>query len=237
MKKLIALLLAALMVCAAFTACGNKAADNDTTTTTTTAAPTDPADPTDPPADPTDPVDEPTDPVEEPTDPVEEPTDPVEEPGDPVEEPTYTSYEDIFAANNIVDTPALFIGMDSMSFAAAIEGMVQKIELGYKDDIVCEMVQVIYVDITGASEDEKAFLDTSMQEAMSVYTDMECCSNNSFNMTENYYIVSLTFSGLDNADTVKELADLGMIETDSATGHCSISVAEANLTDNGYLKK
>ena len=229
MKKLIALILATLMVCAAFAGCGNSGSSSSTPTTAPTTKATEPT--TEPTEDPTDPTEEPTEPTEEPTDPIEEPTDPI---GDDV---VATSYEEVFSMYNIVDMPALFLGLDSMSFAVGYDGMIEKIELGYKDDIVCEMVNVIYYPMEGLTDDEIAAVDASMKELMTPYTDLEFCSNSSFTATNNYYIISLTFSDLDNVDNVKALEELEMIEADGTTGLCSAAASEESLIANGYFKK
>jgi predicted small lipoprotein YifL len=229
MKKLIALVLATLMVCAVFAGCGSKTPAAAPTTAPTTAAPTEPT------TEPTEPTTEPTEPTTEPT---EEPTEPTEEPTEPIGDvEVATSYDEVFSMYNIVDMPALFMGLDSMSFAVGYDGMIEKIELGYKDDIVYEMVNVVYYPLEGLTEDEIASLDTSMKELMAPYADLECCSDSSFTTSNNYYIISLTFSNLDNADNVKALEELDLIESDGTTGLCSITASEESLIANGYLKK
>ena len=213
MKKLIAILLAALMICGVLAGCGSSSGSSSggstptTEPTTTTAA---------------------QDPTTEPT------TDPVNEPV-----ADNADYEEIFSSRNIVTSPVLFLGLDSMSFAMADEasGMVEKIDLGYKDDIVNEMVNTVYYPLGEMTDDEKTLFDTTMQEAMSAYTGLDCCSDSSFVVGSNYYVITITFSDLDNPDNVLMLETLGLIEADSTSGLCSASASEASLTVNGYVKK
>lgn len=233
MKKLIALLLAAMMICGVLAGCTTSAPASDPTTTAPTTEATDPTtEPTDPVVDPE--IDEPE--VDEPENDEPEVDDPTEE--DPVIDinPNAT-YEEIFSRNNIVDAPSVFIGLDSMSFAMESAGIVEKIELGYKDDIVSEMVNVVYYPVADLTEDDKALLDSTMQSAMSIYTDLACCSDSTFNMGDNYYIISLTFSGLDNADNAKLLADQGLLAINEDTGLYSAAASETNLAESGYIKK
>lgn len=189
MKKSIAILLAAMMVCSVLAGCGGSSDTNTPTTAPTTAPVTD--------------------------------------------NPAYT---EIFTNNFIVDAPALFLMLDSASFATETNSLIEKMEFGYKDDIIHEMINTIYYPVADLPEEEKATLDTTMKEACAEYIALDFCTVSS-NMGNAYYQIKLTFTGLDDADHVLALQELGLIEGDESSGLCSMSQTEATLLAQGYIKK
>ena len=146
------------------------------------------------------------------------------------------SYEEVFSSRNIIDSPAVFMMLDSASFVTASEdGMVEKLEFGYEDDIVKEMVNTVYYPITGLSAEDVDLLDSSMRTAFSAYEEDGFCSV-SYNTLSDYLVITINFTSLDNADNVQKLAELGML-TGSDVTVISMSETETGLLSSGYLKK
>ena len=192
MKKITALLLAALMLCAVFAGCssdGGSLGGIIPTTPTTTAAPN-------------------------------------------------PAYEAIFTDNYIIDSPALFLGMDSAAFASIDEdNWIEKMEYGYKNDVVKEMIDTIYCPIDPElSEEMKAQLETSLREAYTEYSDLSFCTT-SVEMGNSYCIIKLHFTNLDNADNVMALQNLGMVTGDEDEGLISMKVTEQGMLESGFIKK
>ena len=195
MKKLTAILLAALTLCALLAGCGDSGSSggssyvpNNTTTEPTTEATVNP------------------------------------------------EYEELFTSRYIVEMPPLFLMMDSAAFATVNdEGMIEKMEYGYKDDVVKEMINTLYYPISEMTEDQKTLLDSSVKEALASYTDLSFCEA-SFDMGNSYYTVKLHFTGLDTAENVKALSDLGLVTGDTS-GLISMKESETALLANGYIKR
>ena len=160
----------------------------------------------------------------------------------PTTEPTTEAtvnpeYEDIFLSRYIVDMPPFFIMMDSAAYASVDdEGMIEKLEYGYKDDIVKEMINTLYYPVAEMTEDQKTQLDTGVKEALASYTDLSFCTS-SYDMGNNYYTVKLQFSNLDNIDNVKALQDLGLVTGDATTGLISMEQTDSNMIAAGYIKR
>ena len=237
MKKLLALLLVAVMVCAAFAGCGSKTPAADPTTAPTTAAPTEP-------------TTEPTEPTTEPTEPTTEPTEPVEDPEDPTQElpvvDTNATYAELFSSRNIEDKPAEFAGLESMAYATVTdEGMLTKMEIGYKDGIVNALNMVLYVstaEMTEGADEEMAeqitsTLDSMMKESMAAFTDLSFCTGDFYFMDNGYYVVNLLFNDLNNIDNVKILSDGGMAGTSADGELLTVESFETEMTEANYVKR
>ena len=196
MKKIAALLLAALMLCGILAGCGSSGGSS--------AIPTFPVNPT--------------------TEPTTEAT-------------VNPEYEEIFTSRFIVDMPPFFLMLDSAAFAMVSEetGMIEKMEYGYKDDIVKELINTVYYPISEMTDDEKTQLDTGVQEALAGYTELSFCDAN-FNMGNSYYTVKLHFTDLDTIENVKALSDLGLVTGDDS-GLISMKESESGLLAAGYIKR
>lgn len=138
-------------------------------------------------------------------------------------------YKEIFTSHYIVESPSFILGMDSSCFAAEIDnGCIEKIEFGYKDDIVLKMINTIYVPIENYS---------SIEEIRNIYHEVEqaeCCAVE-FETGNLFYTVTITCEDMDDAGNLAELYQLGMVST--ATGSVSMKESEAGLLKNGYVKR
>jgi hypothetical protein len=161
LQKLIALLLALVMVLA-LAACGNDDAkkDDGKDPTTSTTAPTDPpADPTDPPADPTDPPADPTDP----TDPPNAPSKMFDKlpgswaatlsfNGEAMGVPAFTGTLDMKVITKFDADGTYTMTVDTEAFAACVEDN--------KDALIAGMLQLIY-DTYGSEAEAEASIQAS----------------------------------------------------------------------------
>lgn len=138
-------------------------------------------------------------------------------------------YEEIFTSHYIVESPSFILGMDRACFAAEIDnGCIDKIEFGYKDDVVLKMINTIYVPIENYS---------NIEEIRNLYHEVEqaeCCAVE-FETGNLFYTVTITFEDMDDAGNLAELYQLGMVST--ATDRVSMKESEAGLIANGYIKR
>ena len=156
---------------------------------------------------------------------------------EPTTEPTATSkYDEIFAKYHIVNGPAPFVTLDSASFAMETDNLIEKIEFGYEDNIVCELIHTVYYPVANWPDEDKVALDETMRETVAPYTALDFCTG-TFNAGAAYYTLKLEFTGLDSVDHAAALQELGLIETDETSGLCHMSEAEAILLAQGYVKK
>lgn len=145
------------------------------------------------------------------------------------------AYREIFSSRNIVEMPSLFFGMDSHSFAAVLEdGILERLEFGYKDDTVQEMVNTLYYPISGMSEEEKSALQAQIKNDLSAYTAEAFCTA-SYNMGPLYFTVTLRFTGLNSAANIKKMEQFGLIS--SGADYISMSQTQTDLLGAGYVRK
>lgn len=147
-----------------------------------------------------------------------------------------SAFDEIFSSNYIVRADALFLGLDSAAFAKESDGMIDCMEFGYKDDMICEMVETIYVDISGMSSDEQALTDSQMRDAFSSWEACGFCEV-SYHQGSSWYTVTITLHDLDQSSVVKTAAENGMLALSYDADWLSISATEEDLLAQGYVRK
>lgn len=152
-QKLIALFLALVMVLA-LAACGNDDAKKDggeKDPTTSTTAPTDHADPTDPPADPTDPPADPTDPTEAPSVMFDylpgSWTTTLSYNGEAIGVPAFTGALELILVATFAEDGTYTMTMDADNFNASVDNN--------KDALVAGMLQLLYDTYGGEAAAEE----------------------------------------------------------------------------------
>lgn len=145
-------------------------------------------------------------------------------------------YEDIFLSRYIIDMPSLFFGLESDAFAIVTdEGIIEKLEFGYDGDVVKEMVDTIYFPFADYTDDQKAETENALKEAYAGIAAIDFCTAD-YQMLGDYYRITFTFKGLDNADHVQVLSDVGMIST-ANVDYISMKASEEGLLSTGYVKR
>lgn len=146
------------------------------------------------------------------------------------------AYNEIFTSRNIIEMAPMFFMMDAAAFATVSdEGMIEKMEYGYKDDVVQELINSLYYPVSEMTDDQKTQLDSGVKETLVSYTDLSFCEA-TFDMGDTYYIVRLHFTDLDTIENVKALSDLGLITGDDS-GLISMKESETALLAAGYIKR
>ena len=147
-----------------------------------------------------------------------------------------SDYSEIFTSRNIVEMPAMFMMLDSAAFATVDQdGMIEKLEFGYKDDVIKEMVNTLYFPISGMDDAEKNALDAAVKENLSGYIAVDFCSA-SYNMGNLYYTVTLHFTELDIAENIQKMSEFGIL-TGEGADRLSMTETENSLVAAGYVKK
>ena len=143
------------------------------------------------------------------------------------------AYNAIFDDTYIVHFQA-FSNMDMKSFALKTDdGMIYCADFGYKDDIVKEWVETLYIPVSDLTDTEKEELESIMKEEYEEIEDLNCCSI-TYKMSTNYFTITITFSDVDEEDNYEELYDADLVEE---KGPISMSETEDSYLDQGYVKK
>ncbi|MBQ3183085.1 MAG: zinc ribbon domain-containing protein [Clostridia bacterium] len=142
-------------------------------------------------------------------------------------------YEAVFEGTYIVHFQSMF-NMDTASFALKqADGIISCADYGYKDDIVKQLVETVYIPVSGYDDAQKAELENSMRAE---YADIEAlsCASVTYKMSVNYLTVTCTYSDLDKEENYTELYNAGMLNTKT---FISMSETEKNRLNEGFAKK
>ena len=143
-----------------------------------------------------------------------------------------SAYDEIFNDTNIVHFQTFF-GMDNASYAYETAGIISCRDYGYKNDIVKQWIETLYVPVTGLSEDRKAQLQSSLEAEYATYNELSCCTVE-YKMGTNYLTVKFTYSNVDQAAQYNELYNAGLMDTNA---QISMSATEQVMLSKGYVKK
>ena len=146
-------------------------------------------------------------------------------------------YTAIFTDNNIIEAPAVFIGLDSRAFAIIDDdGMIEKMEFGYDGDKIKELVNTIYYPIGDYTDDVITVLDETFRETFAPAEELDCCTV-TYEQTADYYIITVHSIDLNNISNLTKLSDAGVITYDGFAAYLSIDVTADNLTSQGYVER
>lgn len=146
-------------------------------------------------------------------------------------------FTQIFRDRSIVMMPALFLGLDSASFARVEDdGTIICYQFGYKDDVISEMVQTAYVDVSSLSESDREAMAASLKGNISEFENLDFVTTSS-DLGTNYYSVSLRLERLDEEDILTQAKEKGMIQTTGNNGWMSMSVTKTGLLADGFVMK
>ena len=143
-----------------------------------------------------------------------------------------SAYDAIFENTYIVHFQTFF-GMDNASYAYETAGIISCRDYGYKNDIVKQWIETLYVPVTGLSEDGKAQLQSSLEAEYATYNELSCCTVE-YKMGTNYLTVKFTYSNVDQAAQYNELYNAGLMDTNA---QISMSATEQVMLSKGYVKK
>ncbi len=142
-------------------------------------------------------------------------------------------YEAVFEGTYIVHFQSMF-NMDMASFALKqADGTISCLDYGYKDDIVKQFVETIYIPVSEYDDAQKAELENSTRAE---FADIEAlsCASVTYKMSVNYLTVTCTFSDVDKEENYTELNNAGILETDT---FISMSETEKVRLNEGFAKK
>ncbi len=128
-----------------------------------------------------------------------------------------------------------FFNMETASFVTVQEqGIIFCSDYGYQDDVVHQLVETMYVPISGYTDEQKAQLESTMKETYDAAVEEIGCVTVSYNMGTNYFSVTLEYKNLNLAENYGALYDAGIIDTNTCI---SMTITEKQLLAEGAIKK
>ncbi len=148
-------------------------------------------------------------------------------------------YSEIFESNYIVDTPALFIGLDSRAFANIdADGTIDKMEFGYDEssDTIKELIETVYYPISEYDDASIKSLDKAMKETFADADELDCCTV-TYSNTSDYYVITIQSTDLDNTLNLSALSEAKVLTYDGFSLKLSMDNTANGLIAQGYVEK
>lgn len=143
------------------------------------------------------------------------------------------AYDDVFEDTYIVHFQTFF-NMDMASFVKELEdGTIYCSDYGYKDDVVIDFVETMYIPVSEYTDEQKAEVESNVRASLSTLEALACCSVK-YNMSVNYLTVTISYSGVDQAENYTALYDANIL---TANTFISMSETEKILLNDGFIKK
>lgn len=142
-------------------------------------------------------------------------------------------YDAIFTEAYIVRMQTFF-GMETNNYAMKKDdGIIYCADYGYKDDVVKEWVETMYIPVSEYTDTQKAELENSMKSQFATIDAFNCCVV-TYEMSTNYFTITCTYSDVDKAENYAELYNAKILK---ANTHISMSGTETGLLEQGFVKK
>lgn len=143
------------------------------------------------------------------------------------------AYEAIFEDTYIIHARTFFL-KDTASFACKLDnGIIMCADYGYKNDLVSEWVEVVYVPIDGYDDSAKEELKKTVQAEFAGLEGLNFCSVE-YNTSASYFSVIVTFSDMDKVENCRTLYERNYLTTNTLI---SMSATEQQLLSDGFVKK
>ena len=143
------------------------------------------------------------------------------------------AYEAIFDDTYIVHFQTFF-NMEMENFAMKKDdGIIACADYGYKDDVVKQWVETVYIPVSEYTDAQKAEVETTFKAQFASIDALNCCTV-TYKMSTNYFTITCTYSNVDQASNYAELYNAGVLQTNT---FISMSATETSLLGQGFVKK
>ena len=143
------------------------------------------------------------------------------------------AYEAIFDDTYIVHFQTFF-NMEMENFAIKKDdGTIACADYGYKDDVVKQWVETVYIPVSEYTDAQKAEVETTFKAQFASIDALNCCVV-TYKMSTNYFTITCTYSDVDQASNYAELYSAGILQTNT---FISMSATETSLLGQGFVKK
>ncbi len=148
-----------------------------------------------------------------------------------------SEFNAFFDERGIEHTDFAFDGFESAAFVCDTDGTIDCLEFGYKNDIVYEMTETIYIDISDVAEADRDAFDGGMRDSLDVFNGLPFAEI-SYEMRETLYVVTVKVHDLDNGDILASAIEMQLLSVDSdEMDYISMSATEDALVSSGYIKR
>ncbi len=144
-----------------------------------------------------------------------------------------SAYEDILTNAHIVHFQPFF-GMDTANFVMKqADGTICCADYGYKNDVVKQWVETVYIPVSEYTDEQKAATESTMRTQFASLEALSCCSV-TYSMDNNYLTIECTYYDMDQQNNYSELYYAGILQTNT---FISMSATESTLLNQGFVKR
>ncbi len=144
-----------------------------------------------------------------------------------------SAYDAIFDGSYIVHFQ-FFANMEMKNFAMKNNnGIIVCADYGYKDDVVKQWVETMYIPVSGYSDAQKSEVENTMRAQFASLDALKCCAV-TYKMGTSYFTITCTYSNVDQSSNYAELYKAGILQTNT---FISMSATETTLLGQGFVKK
>ncbi len=142
-------------------------------------------------------------------------------------------YDSILTDAYIVHFQPMF-NMDSASYVLKQEdGKILCADYGYKEDVVRQWVETMYIPVSDYNDTQKTELEDIMKRQFTTVEALNCCTV-TYKMSTNYFTITCTYSDVDKEENYSELYNAQILQ---ANTFISMSATESTLFGQGFVKK
>ncbi len=149
-------------------------------------------------------------------------------------------YIEVFESRGIYDESALAgYGLSTGEFVWVDEssGMVDKMEYGYKNDVVEVVVETIYYPISNYSDDEKSQLLDMFKSQFAAAEALDFV-NITYDINGDYCKIKIVMENMDKVSNVKDAISVGIVQADTDNARAfSYEQSQAAMLASGYIQK
>lgn len=143
------------------------------------------------------------------------------------------AYAAIFDNTYIVHFQTFF-NMEMENFAMKKDdGIIACADYGYKDDVVKQWVETVYIPVSEYTDAQKAEVEAAFKAQFASIDALNCCTV-TYKMSTNYFTITCTYSNVDQASNYAELYNAGVLQTNT---FISMDATESSLLSQGFVKK
>lgn len=143
------------------------------------------------------------------------------------------AYDAIFDDTYIVHFQTFF-NMEMKNYALKQnDGIICCADYGYKDDVVKQWVETMYIPVSEYTDAQKTELENTMKTQFATIDALNCCVV-TYKMGTNYFTITCTYSDVDKAENYGELYNAQVLQTNT---FISMSATETGLLNQGFVKK
>lgn len=124
----------------------------------------------------------------------------------------------------------------SRTFETTDSGITETLAFDATGDIVHTMVDTMYIDAQGATEEDIEVFRAQCDEDYADLIALDFCDY-SFTAEGDQVVITLKFTDLNDAENVKQFAASGFYDLDEDSAYLSLALSSAGLLSDGWVEK